>query len=275
MVNLFYLDKNPKVCAQYYCDKHVNKIMIEIAQILSQIHHIISDKKPPYKFCRAISPTLAPFVWAKESINNYKYCADLAFYLLQEYKFRYGKDTHKSEKPIIWLRENIPKQIRKKNRTKFKLTENVKVYSEYYKNQVIVSRYMYVDFKCKYDRWTLRGKPEWFNYYENKSIKEKDILKSKILENVKVKLPDFSKKNKLIVRRFHSFLRICYDILFNDKWDRKIKGMTNMFNPKKPLIHQLGIGHLKKVYDVSNLLFDKNKLIKLNNKSLKFRNKLK
>ena len=65
------------------------------------------------------------------------------------------------------------------------------------------------------------------------------------------------------------------DILFNDKWDRKIKGMTNMFNPKKPLIHQLGIGHLKKVYDVSNLLFDKNKLIKLNNKSLKFRNKLK
>lgn len=39
MVNLFYLDKNPKTCAKYYCDKHVNKIMIEIAQILSQVHH--------------------------------------------------------------------------------------------------------------------------------------------------------------------------------------------------------------------------------------------
>ena len=34
MVNLFYIDKDPKLCAQYYCDKHVNKIMIEILQIL-------------------------------------------------------------------------------------------------------------------------------------------------------------------------------------------------------------------------------------------------
>ncbi len=50
--------------------------------------------------------------------------------------------------------------------------------------------------------------------------------------------------------------------------------MTNMFNPKKPLIHQLGLGHLKKVYEISNLLFDKKKLTILNNKSLKFRNKL-
>ena len=33
MVNLFYLDKDPKLCAKYYCDKHVNKIMIEILQI--------------------------------------------------------------------------------------------------------------------------------------------------------------------------------------------------------------------------------------------------
>ena len=56
MVNLFYLDKNPKKCAQYYCDKHVNKIMIEIAQILSQIHHTIGEKKPPYQ-----KPLILPY----------------------------------------------------------------------------------------------------------------------------------------------------------------------------------------------------------------------
>ena len=47
MVNLFYLDNNPEKCAKYYCDKHVNKILIEIGQhtakfiiILEIIHHI-------------------------------------------------------------------------------------------------------------------------------------------------------------------------------------------------------------------------------------------
>ena len=42
-------------------------------------------------------------------------------------------------------------------------------------------------------------------------------LIEKILINVKEKLPEFSKKHKLKTRRFHSFLRICYDNLFNDK----------------------------------------------------------
>ena len=39
MVNFFYLDKDPKICAQYYCNKHIIKIPIEIAQILSKIHY--------------------------------------------------------------------------------------------------------------------------------------------------------------------------------------------------------------------------------------------
>ena len=38
MVNFFYLDRDPKICAQYYCNKHVLKIPIEIGQILSKIH---------------------------------------------------------------------------------------------------------------------------------------------------------------------------------------------------------------------------------------------
>ena len=133
---------------------------------------------------------------------------------------------------------------------------------------------MYVDFKCKSDKWTKRGKPSWFDSLSKKSELEKKKLKDKILENVKVKLSELSKKHNLKVRRFHSFLRICYDNLFNDKWDRKIKEMTNMFDPKKALINQLGLGHLIKVYEISNELFDLKKLEKLNNLSLKYRNKL-
>ena len=193
MVNLFYLDNSPKKCARYYCDKHVNKIMIEIAQILSQIHHKIGKKKPPYQKCRAIHSNLAPYQWAMESKRNYKYCAELAYYLLKEYKYRYEKNEHKCEKPILWLLENIPKEIKKERKTKFKLTENVAI-GKFYKNPVTASKYIYVDFKCKNDKWTKRGKPSWFDKYENLSNKK---LIRKIMNNVRIKLPKFSKKHKL------------------------------------------------------------------------------
>jgi hypothetical protein len=275
MVNLFYLDKDPKKCAQYYCDKHVNKILIEIGQILSQIHHLYGTKTPPYKSCKAVSKNLKPLRWAFSSKSNYLYCCDLGKALLDEYKFRYQKDSHKCEKVIQWLTENIPSKIEGKRRTKFLLTDNVSIYSEYFKDPVEASRYMYVDFKCKNDNWSRRGKPIWFDLYKKKSEKEKEKLKYKIMINVREKLPELSRRHKLKVRRFHSFLRVCYDELFQDKWDRKIKTMKNMFDPNKPLIDQLGVAHLRKVYEISNLIFDLEILDVLNNNSLRYRNKLK
>lgn len=274
MVNIFYLDYDPKLCAQYYCDKHVNKIMIEILQILSQIHHEIGDLEPPYKKCMAIKSNLGPYLWAMESVSNYKYCINLAKNLLKEFKYRFENNEHKCEKAINWLSENIPKNIKKKNKTKFKFTENIKIYNSYF-NEIDAARFSYVDFKCKTDKWTKRNKPIWFDKYLEKSESSKKKLIEKILINVKEKLPEFSKKHKLKTRRFHSFLRICYDNLFNDKWNNKINQYTNMFNPKKALIHQLGYGHLLKVYDISESLFNLNIFHELNNNSLRFRNKLK
>jgi hypothetical protein len=227
--------------------------MIEILQILSQIHHEIGDLEPPYKKCMAIKSNLGPYLWAMESVSNYKYCINLAKNLLKEFKYRFENNEHKCEKAINWLSENIPKNIKKKNRTRFS----------------------YVDFKCKTDKWTKRNKPIWFDKYLEKSENNKKKLIGKILINVKEKLPEFSKKHKLKTRRFHSFLRICYDNLFNDKWNNKINQYTNMFNPKKALIHQLGYGHLLKVYDISESLFNLKNFHELNNNSLRFRNKLK
>ena len=174
MVNFFYLDKDPKLCAQYYCDKHVNKILIEILQILSQIHHNFEKKIPPYKKSSLIGDTLAPYVWALSSINNYKYCLLLAEELLKEYKFRFEKDEHKCEKVILWFKNNFPKSIKKKNRTKIKFTNNVKVYGEYF-DDITAFRYVYVDFKCKNDKWTKRGKPNWFDSLSKKSELEKNL----------------------------------------------------------------------------------------------------
>ena len=173
MVNIFYLDHNPRKCAKYYCNKHVVKILVEILQILSQVHHFFGEKVPPYKKCRSIGKNLGPFLWAKESIGNYIYCYKLAKALISEYKFRFNNKTHKCEKIINWFSINIPRQIKKVKKTKFILTENVRVYSNYFKDIVEASRFIYVDFKCKNDRWGRRGRPIWFNKYSKESSKRK------------------------------------------------------------------------------------------------------
>jgi hypothetical protein len=36
-MNIFYLDEDPKICAQYHCDKHVVKMIIEYAQLYQQL----------------------------------------------------------------------------------------------------------------------------------------------------------------------------------------------------------------------------------------------
>jgi len=276
MVNFFYLDKDPKKCAKYYCDKHVNKIFIEICQLLCNVIHNNTNMIAPYKKCNNISPTLAPYMWANRSKGNYMYLINLAQALLNEYKYRYQKDSHKSEKVLIWLKNHIPTHFEKKNRTKLFYTKNIDLFAKYIKNDIDCFRYIYVEYKCKSDKWTKREKPEWFEIYKNKANKIKEKYKELLKENVNVKLPKLYKNNKNVeVKRHHSFLRIVYDNMFKEKWLSYIKKYKNMYVQNKPLINQLSFIHLQEAYKISNKLFNENNLNKLNNISLKFRGKLK
>ena len=270
MVNLFYLDHDPKKCAKYYCDKHVVKIPVEICQILSQIYHELGTKKPPYKRCKGISFNLNTYLWAKESVENYKYCTDLAMELLNEYKHRYNKTSHKSEKALKWLQDNVP-PIKLKKRTKFKLSKNIEIYNEFYPDVVKASRLIYVDFKCKNDRWSKREKPKWFDPLKKKNQADKLKLKNKIMYMVRNELPDIMKDKDVKVKRFHSFLRVSYDEMFQMKWDKYIKQYPNMFSPERPLIHQLGIAHLKKLDKIVKSIKKIKTLKELNQKSLEYR----
>ena len=46
-MNIFYLNESPETCAQMHCDKHVVKMIIEYAQLLSTAHRVI-DGNPYY-----------------------------------------------------------------------------------------------------------------------------------------------------------------------------------------------------------------------------------
>ena len=40
-MNIFYLDRDAKLAAQYHCDKHVVKMIIEYAQLMSTAHRML------------------------------------------------------------------------------------------------------------------------------------------------------------------------------------------------------------------------------------------
>ena len=141
------------------------------------------------------------------------------------------------------------------------------------KDPIICGRYNYAEMKCKNDKWNIHGPPKWYIEIEKNILDEKNILIDKINEQVRTILPSMITEGDK-VRRFHSFLRVTYDHLFQGKWDIKAK-MMNKYNKNEPLIHQLTFPQLFFVYQISKLLEDKKILSKLNTESLRYRNKLK
>jgi len=93
-MNIFILDKNPRIAAQMHCDKHVPKMILETAQMLSTAHHVYDTPQAPfvYKQAHLNHPCTK---WIRESTANYSWAWHLYLNLLVEFKKRRGK-THKS-----------------------------------------------------------------------------------------------------------------------------------------------------------------------------------
>ena len=45
-MNIFYLDEDPKLCAQYHCDRHCVKMVLETAQLLCTAHWMTGGEAP-------------------------------------------------------------------------------------------------------------------------------------------------------------------------------------------------------------------------------------
>lgn len=96
-MNIFYLDKSPKLAAIYHNDKHVVKMVLETAQILCTAHRVLSpSQKFPKGFYKQTHVNHPCSIWVRESKQNYRFLVKLFFSLCKEYTYRYGK-THKSQ----------------------------------------------------------------------------------------------------------------------------------------------------------------------------------
>lgn len=182
-MNIFILDKIPRVAAEYHCDKHVVKMILESAQMLSTAHWLhllksngkciedfkrVRDAKewlekntcksqhPPYKMTHVKHPCT---IWTSETIKNYKWLVSLLFYLCKEYTKRY-KRIHKTAYYIKWFIQNIPVGIAKSSLQPFKICmdNSYKVSA----CPVLCYRNYYIKGKSHFAKWNYSLKPSWY-----------------------------------------------------------------------------------------------------------------
>lgn len=160
-MNLFYLSIDIHECAKFHCDKHVIKMILELAQMLYCAHHVLLsehlDKSPdkPYKKTHQNHPITK---WVREVSDNYIYTAKLGLLLCEEYTFRYGK-VHATQKRLEWLFKHIPTNI-----VNGKMTLLPLAMPDIYKTDDIVESYRkyYKGEKTSFAKWTKRETPQWF-----------------------------------------------------------------------------------------------------------------
>jgi hypothetical protein len=156
-MNIFYLARDPKTCAAMLCDKHVVKMILETAQLLSTAHSELGSwKRGMYQPTHKNHPCA---IWARTSGQNYQWLLEYGQWLLSEYNHRYGKH-HKTSEPM-WLLQRLPKDI-----PIIGFSSPPKCMPDEYKfgNTIWAYRKYYFYGKKHIDkRWTNRKPPEWHN----------------------------------------------------------------------------------------------------------------
>jgi hypothetical protein len=163
-MNIFFLDKNPELCAQYHCDKHIPQQINTIANILSTVMRksgIIygiygGNKNHPY------------VLWAEEEDGNFLWLRRLGMGLCEEYSFRYsysGADSHAMEHII---RDCYPESSKKafgweNQKKETKMTKAPQCIPSYFKCYNIIKAYRdyYLVEKAGMLIYTKRNVPEW------------------------------------------------------------------------------------------------------------------
>ncbi|MBY8289760.1 pyrimidine dimer DNA glycosylase/endonuclease V [Vibrio fluvialis] len=152
-MNIFILDDDIKLCAQYHCDQHVVKMILESVQLLCTA---LNKKgfETPYKSTHVKHPCV---LWVEESYDNFLWLTELVRELNTEYKFRYDKSVdHKSMAVLELIQQHTYPSIG--------LTEFAQAMPDEYKirgDAVSAYRRFYLAEKMVFARWTKRELPAW------------------------------------------------------------------------------------------------------------------
>ena len=155
-MNIFFLDRDPAACAEYHCDKHVSKMIVEYAQLMSTAHHEHGSTLAPqcYQRTHVNHPSA---VWARDSADHYSWLFKLFVHLNGVYTQRYHR-IHLTFDKLVGVIKNAPALIPDAGwcdppqcmPDEFKAADTVTAYRNYY---------------CggkSFARWQHSPAPDWF-----------------------------------------------------------------------------------------------------------------
>lgn len=169
-MNIFIIDEDPRKAAVHMHDRHVIKMILESAQMLSTTRRWFGDENPIlYKTCFINHPCTK---WVRESTNNYIWLCKHFKALCEEYTYRYGR-SHVCEKFIPLIGDELLNKMIDVERTHFALAM-----PEEYKVEDPVQSYRnyYIGKKIQNNFWTKRRfeLDDWLlNSLDNTQFKER------------------------------------------------------------------------------------------------------
>jgi len=165
--------------AQALVDKHVVKMILESAQLLSTAHRVldgveIEGKSKTGRKARrwvlndaredvlysATHINHPSAVWCRQSVQNYEWLVEHFFALMMEYNYRYDKQ-HKCYGELSYMLQSPPKNLEN-----YDWTEMPSCMAEEYiisDDPIINYRNYYKIGKSNLHSWKNRQPPEWIN----------------------------------------------------------------------------------------------------------------
>lgn len=178
-MNIFYLDHNVEKCAEYHNDKHVVKMILEYAQLLSTAHRVLdgsiserlskTGRKQKWYYLSDYRDDLlynATHInhpsakWCRDSLANYEWLYNLFCATCDEYTYRYGK-VHLTDQKLRKILAQSPKNISSKpfEQPWRAMPDEVKI-----DNDSLASyRNYYINNKVHLATWKKRSIPEWYS----------------------------------------------------------------------------------------------------------------
>jgi hypothetical protein len=179
-MNIFYLNEDPKQCAQEHLDKHVVKMILEYAQLLSTAHRMLdgeqyidSSSGRKIKRWKLDNPQLEKLlfkashinhpsaIWCRKNVQNYMWLAELLEETCVEYTHRYGKIHSVQASGLMQsLKNNFPKNlpIGPFSEPTPAMPDECKIVG----NSIQSYKNYYIQKKRLFAKWTNRQMPTWF-----------------------------------------------------------------------------------------------------------------
>ena len=184
-MNIFYLHEDPVQNAKWHIDKHIVKMPIEYAQLLSTAHRMLDgweyygktangrkikrwrlfDEREDllYKASHVNHPSAQ---WVRYSKQNYMVMWKIYMATLAEYTNRYGRVHKTSELSMSLMRP--PRFIKDKGLTP--IPQCMPDYCKVENNPIQAYRTYYIQEKKGFASWKNREIPEWYNAKDTTTI---------------------------------------------------------------------------------------------------------